>query len=345
MIKPQITILAVILSFSLVTGCTNSSVTADDIRRQHEQEILEEAAREESLAIESAARAAREQYLSQSGGSFKYEVSELPESPSDQKETLQVSFVDVGQGDCIYLKTTNHDMLIDSGSYEHAGNVLRFLKNQGAGNSLDMVVATHPDADHIGGLPDILDHYRAGFLLSPGVNKDTPTYFYLQESIIRNNIMEIHPAAGQSYALGNALVTIIAPVSGTYDEINNASIVCKVTFGNTSFLFMGDAETEEENDILSSKSDINSDVIKLGHHGSSSSSSVPFLKAVSPKDAVISCGRGNDYGHPHEEVMHTLKVMRIKTYRTDEQGTVTAISDGQNITWSTDPSETYLSGN
>lgn len=156
--------------------------------------------------------------------------------------------------------------------------------------------------------------------------------------------MEIHPEAGRSYALGNALVTIIGPVRRSFDEVNNSSIVCRVTFGNTAFLFTGDAEAEEENSILEKGEDIASDVIKLGHHGSSSGSGIPFLKAVSPKYAVISCGKGNEYGHPHEEVMHTLKVMGIETFRTDEQGTVTAVSDGETVSWDRDPSITYASG-
>lgn len=247
---------------------------------------------------------------------------------------MQVHFLNVGNADAALIQTRDHQMLIDAGEPSDGGMVVDYLKGQGV-EELDYVVATHPDADHIGGLPDVLEAFPVGHVLMtyPG-EEDTPasySYERLLTALLDQDVDVIEAVPGQTYELGGASVDILGPVE-YYAESNNRSVVCRVTFGQRRFLLMGDAEKKAENALLETGTDLRADVLKVGHHGSRSSTDLAFLKAVSPSHAVISCGPGNRYGHPHPETLAVLQDSGVHTWRTDRDGTVVITTDGRRLT-------------
>lgn len=255
---------------------------------------------------------------------------------------LTVHYLDVGQGDCVLAECDGEYMLIDAGDNSQGTKIQNYLNKQGV-KKLKYAVGTHPDADHIGGLDVILYKFDCGTVMMPDLAKDTETYRDVADTMKQKGYRNTVPAPGDSFTLGGAVCTVLAPAV-KYEDANNNSIVLLVEHGENTFLFMGDAEEEEEADILRSGAQVEADVLKVGHHGSRSSSSVRFLEAVSPDYAVISCGEDNSYGHPHAETLNNLRAMGVKVFRSDEQGTVVAVSDGSKITWNSAPSETWKAG-
>ena len=249
---------------------------------------------------------------------------------------LYLHFIDVGQADCIYITDGSNSMLIDAGKNDTADMVINYLKEQNV-NTLDYIIATHPHEDHIGGMDEVLNNFKVNKILMPNKVTTTKTFEKLLIAIKKNGCEKITPSVGQTYNLGNANFTVIAPNSDNYEEINNYSIVIKLKYGNNSFLFTGDAETLSENEILNKGTDIKCDLIKIGHHGSSTSTALKFLTAIDPKYAVISVGKNNKYNLPKKTVMDKLKRLGVTVYRTDESGTIIAISDGNNITFNKNP--------
>lgn len=258
--------------------------------------------------------------------------------PPPLDSTLQVQVLDVGNADAILLRNQKQTMLIDAGEKGDAETVLAALHKQGIGK-LDLVIATHPDADHIGGLAEVIEGMEIGaFIMArmpEGSTPTTQTYTAMLEALAAKGVRAEQAEPGASYSLGEAKVDILGPLAD-YEDTNNQSVVCKVTFGSRKFLFMGDAETQAEDALLSAGTDLSADVVKLGHHGSKSSSQKEFLQAVGPQYALISCGAGNPYGHPDEETLITLDTLRIPVYRTDLNGTITLTSDGQTISIETE---------
>ncbi|ERI93891.1 metallo-beta-lactamase domain protein [Clostridiales bacterium oral taxon 876 str. F0540] len=248
---------------------------------------------------------------------------------SKNKGKLVVHYIDVGQADSILVQVNNRNLLIDAGNNDDKDKIISYLQKQGV-KRLDYVVATHPHEDHIGGMSAVVRKFPIGDFYAPKVTNTTKTF---ENMITSLNGKKIKAAkAGVDLNLGeNTKCEILAPNSDKYEDLNNYSAVIKITYGENKFLFMGDAEKLSENEILSKNFDISSDVIKIGHHGSSSSSGKAFLDKVSPKIAVISCGRNNDYGHPHKETLSELKTRKITTYRTDIDGTIVLIADGKKI--------------
>lgn len=261
-------------------------------------------------------------------------------------EGLEVHFIDVGQGDATLINCQGHYMLIDGGD-DLVGTLLQnYLIKHGV-NYLDYVVMTHGDADHCGGLDVVISKFDIGTIFTCGFKKDTWTEKAVYDAIEYRGFDYVHPSFENTFSLGDADCYILGPV--TYDlgegDVNNASIVIKVVYGTTSFLFMGDAEEPEEASILSaSHTDLHADVIKLGHHGSNTASSEEWIKSVNPSAAVVSCSLGNSFGHPHPSVLNYLRKNNISLYRTDEDGTVIAESDGINIRWNVPPSVSWKSG-
>ena len=251
----------------------------------------------------------------------------------EQTEGLAVHFIDVGQGDATLITCDGHAMLIDAGNNNMGTTVQLYLRKQGI-KELDYVVGTHPDADHIGGLDVILYKFPCKQLFMPDCEKDTKTYRDVVDVVKEKQIKRKSVKAGEKYSLGAADILVAGPVIETEDA-NNSSIVLRVTYKNTSFLFSGDAEETEERAILEQKMDLHADVYKVAHHGSAGANLKEYVRAVSPSYAVISCGKDNVYGHPHKEVRSLLKQEGIRTYRTDEQGSILAHSDGKAITFST----------
>ena len=263
---------------------------------------------------------------------------------SKPEGTLEVHYIDVGQGDATLIKCGSHAMLIDGGNNNKGTTVQLYLKKQGV-ESLDYVIGTHPDADHIGGLDVIVYKYNCDTVIMPDYEKDTKTYQELVDVIHDKNMKITYPVVGEQYTLGEAKFTIIAPNSNSYGgNANDYSVAILLEYGKNRFLFTGDAEEASEAEMLTNGIDISADVYKVAHHGSRSASTQEFLNAVQPKYAVISCGEGNSYGHPHAEVLNRLRSMGAEVFRTDEQGSIIASSDGENITWNCSATDSWQSG-
>lgn len=258
------------------------------------------------------------------------------------QEPLEVHYIDVGQGSATLLKSGRHAMLIDTGDSDQGTKIQLYLTKQGVEN-LDYLVLTHPDADHIGGAPVIITKFGIGQLFLSNYEKDNKTTQKVRDAMQYKGLTASDCQVGDTYTLGNASFTILGPAK-EYADSNNASIALMVQNGNNRFLFTGDCEAEAEADMAASQADLHADVYLAGHHGSDTASSQAFMDAVSPTYAVISCGEGNSYGHPHAEVLNRFRSMGIQVFRTDEQGSVIAESDGTGITWNCAPSETWQAG-
>ena len=254
-------------------------------------------------------------------------------------DSLEIHYMDVGQGDATYIRCGDKTMLIDSGDNSQGMNVRTYLEKQGV-KHIDYVIGTHPDSDHIGGLDIVIYNFECGTILMPDERKDTKTYDDVIQTIKNKNYEITQPKVGTTYSLGEASFTIIAP-NADYSDANNESIGILLEFGETAFLFTGDAEEEAEIDILKNGIDIHADVYKAGHHGSRTSSCEEFLAAIEPKAVVVSCGEDNSYGHPHAAILNYCRMNGIPMYRTDMQGTIVAKSDGKAITWNMSPYEGY----
>jgi competence protein ComEC len=248
---------------------------------------------------------------------------------NQDKNLLLVHYIDVGQADSILIQVNNKNMLIDAGNSRDADTVVAYLQKQGV-KKLDYVIATHPHEDHIGSMSDIIKKFPITEFYAPKKTNTTKTF---EDMITALNGKKIVIAkAGVKLNLGdNIKAELLAPNGDNYEDLNNYSAVLKLTYGDNKFLFMGDAEKLNEGEILLSNLDVSADVIKVGHHGSSTSSSKEFLDKVSPKIAVISVGKGNDYGHPHAETLSEFKKRNYTVYRTDIDGTIVLQSDGKNI--------------
>lgn len=244
---------------------------------------------------------------------------------------LTVHFLDVGQADSALLECGGEFMLIDGGNVEDGRMVVSYLDQMGV-EELKAVVCTHAHEDHVGGLASVLSVYPTETVYSPTTTYSSKAFDNFMYYVDQQRLEVTKPVPGDGFLLGDAQVTILGPVKD-YAETNDTSIVMKVVYGDTSFLFTGDMERQAENDMLDYGMDVKADVLKVGHHGSDSSTSYRFLYEVDPTYAVISCGRGNSYGHPHKEPMDRLRQAGVTIFRTDEMGTVVARSDGREITF------------
>ena len=257
--------------------------------------------------------------------------------------TLQAHFIDVGQGDATLITCDGHTMLIDAGKNDTGTALQYYLDKQGI-TSLDYIIGTHPDEDHIGGMDVILTKFDCETVMLPNCEKDTTSYRDVISAIEYKAYQITRPVVGATYTLGSASFTVIAPNRSEYEDINNMSIGILLNHGENSFLFTGDAEAEAEEDILCNGIDIDADVLHVGHHGNERGTTAAFMEAVTPTYAVISCERDNSYGHPHSRTLKTLQENGVELFRTDIQGCVVAYSDGEKITWSQEPTESWQSG-
>lgn len=272
------------------------------------------------------------------------QLSQEKTSTKVTEGNLEVHFIDVGQGDATLIRQGEHAMLIDAGDNSKGTAVQAYLQSQNI-QSLDYVIGTHPDSDHIGGLDVVLYKFEWDTVMMPDLEKDTRTYEDVKKVIQDKNQRITVPKPGDTYTLGEAEFTIVCPQKADYgDNSNDYSIGLRLTYGENHFLFTGDAEEASEQDMLVSGMDLSADIFKVAHHGSDTANTEEFLKTVNPKYVVISCGEGNSYGHPRAAVLNELRQMGAEVYRTDEQGTIVAYSDGKNITWNCSPSDTWNAG-
>ena len=267
-------------------------------------------------------------------------VLTLPAEPTaptaGEDEYLAVHFIDVGQADCILLSCGDDYMLIDGGNAADGYAVRSYLENAGV-DKLDLLVATHPHEDHIGGLPTVLTYFEAETIWTTEITYSNSTIRKFLEAADKQDAPVVQPMGGETFLLGSALVTVLGPVSTNYEDVNNLSLVLMVEFEDTRFLFTGDMETLAEGDMLDfwgEEFNWKCDVLKVGHHGSYSSTGYRLLREVAPTWAVIPCGYQNDYGHPHENTLSRLRDAEVITFRMDLMSTVIALSDGETIAFS-----------
>lgn len=262
--------------------------------------------------------------------------------PADSTQTL-VYFLDVGQGDSELIRLPDGtDILIDAGTNDTADELTEYLKDLGV-DAIDILVATHPHEDHIGGMDAVIRSFEIGKIYMPELSDSTvpttKTYEDVLDAMAEKGLKAIK-AQPDTVLYENAeqqtKMTILAPLSNHYDNLNNYSVVTKLTCGDRSFLFTGDAEKEVEDSLIKNGTDLTADVLKCGHHGSKSSTSADFLSAVHPNSAIISCGLDNDYGHPSESTMKRLQKSGCSIFRTDQQDTILAQCDGSSISFTTD---------
>ena len=265
-------------------------------------------------------------------------------TPLEDGDTLEVHYIDVGQGDSILIRQGEQSMLIDAGNNNKGTAVWSYLLHQNV-DHLTYAIGTHPDADHIGGMDVVLYKIDCDTVMLPACASNTKTYDELIQTIGQREQTVVTPKQGQIYTLGKASFQILTDTDKDYgDNTNDFSLAFRLTFGDTSFLFTGDAEKAAEQDMIASGLTIQSDVFKAAHHGADTANTEDFLTAVHPTYCVISCGEGNSYGHPRAGVLNQLRAMGVKVFRTDEQGTIVATSDGSTITWNTSPSESWQAG-
>ena len=268
--------------------------------------------------------------------SFLENIGIIEESSNIDSSTsageINVHFIDVGQGDSILVTTPDGNMLIDAGPTKNASNLEAYLKNVGV-EDFEYVVFTHPHEDHIGGAVIIMNDFNVKNVIMPNCVQTTKV-FENMITAIENSGATVHASnVGDEYSIGELKIKILAPIDKEYENINNYSVVLRIDYKETSFMMTGDAEELSEREILSefSTDELTCNVLKIGHHGSESSTSNDFLSAVNPEFAIISCGEGNQYGHPDRVIIEKLENAGITYYRTDECQTIVFISNGETV--------------
>ncbi len=245
---------------------------------------------------------------------------------------LEISYLNVGQGDSAYIKVNDFDILIDAGPRSDADALLQQLEEKDI-DDFEMIIATHPHEDHIGGMAKVFEKYDVESFYMPKVTHTTKTFENMVNAINKEGIKIKQIKEGMSFDLGEgAKIDVYSPIYESYEEFNDYSPIMKLTFGQNEFMFTGDAEAHAEQDVVAKyPTNLKADVLKFGHHGSSTSSTEEFVKAVSPKYGIISCGVDNTYGHPHRETLEKISKYNIEAYRTDKQGQINVTSDGMTI--------------
>lgn len=256
---------------------------------------------------------------------------------------MKVHFLDVGQGLSILVQTDGKNLLYDGGGRNAASFVVSYLEDQGV-ETLDYLISSHYDEDHLSGLVGCLNRFSVGTVIGSDYVHESKLYSSFMDAVSAKGLEVQYPAVGTMYVLGDAEFEVLAPRTVSSTDSNNNSVVIRLINDEDSFLFTGDAEYTSEKEMCASGMDLNCDVLVLGHHGSATSTSWDFLAQTVPTYAVISCGADNSYGHPNAETMEKMESMDIEIFRTDLQGTIVADSSGSGITWSTQPCQDYSSG-
>lgn len=258
-----------------------------------------------------------------------------PQTPTTTDGELAIHFIDVDQADAILILDGDKTMMIDTGNWpddEHKEYMLDYIKDLGI-TVIDYLVLTHPDADHIGGAPEVINTFEVKNCIMPDCTKTTKVFERTVTALENKNVNVLLPEAGDDYTLKNATFRILAPLGEKYSDTNDYSVVLRMQYGERSILFTGDAEAASEAEMLAryTAEDLGADVLKVGHHGSKTSSSQSFLELVDPDYAVICCGVNNSYGHPHGPILTRLTGINAEIYRTDRDGTIVLTTDGETL--------------
>ncbi len=321
----------------MVMESSTSNIAADKTLVPYDIQMLEEAVEEEiekSVVEEEIEESNVETFIPNIEPEVDHE-KEAEVTSSVVSGVLEVHFIDVGQGDSILIKTPQKNILIDGGN--RGTTALNYIRNQGV-NALDFIISTHPHADHIGGLINVIQSIQVGEVIDPAVPHTTKTFEEYITLIDQKGIWFTEGRAGMKWDVGGgATIHILHPTSPSQSDLNNASIVVRLTFGEVSFLFAGDAESAAESQILNRGYELNSTILKVGHHGSKTSTTQAFLKAVKPEAAIIMCGKTNAYGHPHQDILNKLSAANVEIYRTDLHGSIVVVTDGDTYSINKEP--------
>lgn len=246
---------------------------------------------------------------------------------------FEVHYIDVGQADATLILSDDETMLIDGGNPGDSSLIAAYLKKHNISH-LNYIICSHAHDDHVGGLPGALSVVSVGKVYAPQTENDIKSYRSFKLKTAAQGLAINNPTPGESFEFGSSMVVFLGPIHEKVEDINDTSIILKITYGNTSFLFTGDASREEEQLVLSQNYNLQSTVLKVGHHGSAESTTYPFLREIMPQYAIISVG-DNSYGHPTDEVLSRLRDANVKLYRTDMQGDIVVSSDGNSVTVTT----------
>lgn len=263
-----------------------------------------------------------------------FEAVGLRNTELSDRDKMYVSFIDVGQGNCTLLKCGDKAILVDSGEVGAAQTVINYIKNQNI-KTLDCVLVTHPHSDHMGAMTKLLYEFKIKDVIMPEIPEEiiptSKTYEKFLVAVSENAENVIAAKPNETFSYGEMKMEIFAPLRD-YDDLNDMSAVTRISYGDTSVMFTGDATATVEKDLLKKNIDYSATILNVGHHGSKTSTSKSWLKAVDPEYAVICCGLNNDYGHPHQSVVNRLEEFGIKTYRTDLLGTIVFESNSKEFT-------------
>ena len=264
-----------------------------------------------------------------------FDETDIKTNQTVNYDGLSVHYLDVGQGDCEIIVCDDDIVVVDGGEQDASDTVIGYINTLGF-DTIDCYIGTHPHSDHIGAAADIISSFTVENVIIPELSEiNTPTtkvYKNMVSAITASGAKVYRSSPGDEYNFGDIYFQIISPAI-QYEDLNNMSVAFRLVYGENSFLFMGDAETTVEKEILSSGLTVCSDVLKVGHHGSSTSSCLDFLEAVAPEYAIISCAKDNEYGHPHKKTTSNLSDLSVKTYIT-YNGTVVVTSDGKELAFS-----------
>lgn len=263
--------------------------------------------------------------------------------PTKEAGEMKVHFLDVGQGLSILVQSDGQTMIYDGGDKSTSSFVVSYLQKQNV-TTIDYLISSHYDSDHMAGLIGCLNAFDVKNVISSDYEHDSKLYQSFIQTVADKGLPMQHPAVGTEFSFGSGSFQILAPATIDPNDSNKNSVAIKLTNGNNSFIFTGDAESTSEKAMCESGIDLSCDVLVPGHHGSATATSWDFLQATVPEYAVISCGKDNQYGHPDKDVMDKLESMDIQVYRTDKQGTIVAVSDGTTITWDQEPCNDYSPG-
>ena len=309
-------IVALLLLLTLLTGCTTA---APEVTQPVDTTPVTEST--EPVETTEATEAATE--------ATEAAPTELKAGDPD---TLTIHFMDVAHADGMLIECNGHFALVDVGKEETSDRVLNYLESRGV-EKLDLVVGTHPHADHIGAMPAVLAKYKADTFWFSAIAYTNYTVTNFLNSVRWQGKEVIRPANGTVFDLGGATITVLGPIRDNHEDVNDISLVLMVQYGDVRFLLTGDMESIAEQELVESGADLKADVLKVGHHGSYSSTSYIFLREVMPTYAVISLALGNEYGHPHDEPMSRLRDADVTIFQTGKMYNIAATTDGTNISF------------